>query len=109
MWMANITIWSLFGDDLRLFATDADADLGFLVLVWVCLASFAIELALSVFALEKYAGGFYFWLDSVATLSLLADIPAFMRALGMDPCQGVDSYGSTFDEATRTAGGGWRR
>jgi len=106
MWMANITIWSLFGDDLRLFATDADADLGFLVLVWVCLASFAIELALSVFALEKYAGGFYFWLDSVATLSLLADIPAFMRALGMDPCQGVDSYGSTFDEATRTAGAG---
>jgi class 3 adenylate cyclase len=74
--------------------------------VWVCLVSFAVELALSIFALENYAGGFYFWLDSVATLSLLADIPAFMRALGMDPCRGVDSYGSSFDEATQTVGTG---
>jgi len=98
MWMANVTVWSLFGDDLRLLATDANADLGFLAMVYICLTSFAVELAISMWVVEGYAGSFYFWLDIVATLSLLADIPAFMRSVGMDQCQGVDSYGTTFDD-----------
>ena len=89
IWMANITAWALFGDDLRLLTTNANADLGFLVLVYVSLVSFGIELILSVFAVDGFLGSFYFWLDLVATTSLLADIPAFMRAIGMDPCQGV--------------------
>jgi hypothetical protein len=99
MWMANVTVWSLFGDDLRLLMTDADADIGFIVMVWICLVSFGVEVLLSVFAMDDYLGQFYFWLDLVATLSLLADIPAFMRAVGMDPCEGVDSYGTQFDRA----------
>ena len=99
MWMANITVWSLFGDDLRLMMTDADADIGFVIMVWICLVSFGVEVLLSVFAMDDYLGQFYFWLDLVATLSLLADIPAFMKAVGMDPCDGVDSYGTQFDQA----------
>ena len=95
MWMANITVWSLFGDDLRLMMTDADADIGFVIMVWICLVSFGVEVLLSVFAMDDYLGQFYFWLDLVATLSLLADIPAFMKAVGMDPCDGVDSYGTS--------------
>lgn len=71
-------IWSFFGDDLCLFVIDVDVDFGFLVLVWVCLASFAIEFALSVFVLEKYVGGFYFWFDFVVMLSLFVDILVFM-------------------------------
>lgn len=105
MWMANITAWSLFGDDIRLLATDADADVGFLILVYVSFASFALELVASAFAVEKYLWGFYFWLDGVATMSLLADIPAFMRAIGMDPCRGVDSQGSSLDTSANIGGG----
>lgn len=98
MWMANVTVWSLFGDDLRLLATDVSADVGFLVMVYVCLASFALELAMSVLAIDGYAGGFYFWLDFVATSSLFMDIPQIKSALGLDQCQGVDSYGANFDQ-----------
>ena len=104
IWMANITAWALFGDDLRLLTTNANADLGFLVLVYVSLVSFGIELILSVFAVDGFLGSFYFWLDLVATTSLLADIPAFMRAIGMDPCQGVHSNGSNFDSISNGGG-----
>ena len=106
-WMALITVWSLFGDDLRMLATDIDADSGFLVMVYVCLVSFGIELLASVAAVDGYVFGFYFWLDSIATMSLLADIPQFMEVIGMGACEGVDSYGSNFDYAhsSLTVGG----
>ncbi len=58
--MANITVWSLFGDDLRLMMTDADADIGFIIMVWICLVSFGVEVLLSVFAMDDYLGQFYF-------------------------------------------------
>jgi len=97
-WMALITTWSLFGDDIRMLATNIEADPWFLSMVYVCLASFGTELVVSALAYEGYLFGFYFWLDFIATASLLADIPLFLEAVGMNVCVGAtDSYGSNFD------------
>ena len=37
---------------------------------------FLIEMLLQMFAVPGYLGGFFFWLDGIATASLLMDIPA---------------------------------
>jgi len=79
--MLVITIWALFGDDIRLIATYEDADAGFEVMTIICIILFGLELILGCLAKPKYFLGFYFWLDLVATLSLLFDIQAFMDAI----------------------------
>lgn len=38
------------------------------------LAIFLIEIIMSSLAIKGYFFGFYFWLDSIATLSLISDI-----------------------------------
>lgn len=45
--MMIVTVWSLFGDDIRLIHTDTDADTTFAALTWVCLILFGAELILS--------------------------------------------------------------
>jgi len=74
--MTIITIWALFGDDVRLMATYKEDDDIFLVLTIICLIAFSSELFIASVAKKNYFLGFYFFLDVVATLSLLPDIPA---------------------------------
>ena len=44
--MACITIWALFGDDLRLVATTKEADDAFYITFFICFLLFLIELIL---------------------------------------------------------------
>lgn len=78
--MTIITIWALFGDDIRLLATDKDADSGFEVVTIICLICFTIELVCLSLSKPGYSLGFYFWLDFVATASLILDIEAVYNA-----------------------------
>jgi Mn2+/Fe2+ NRAMP family transporter len=71
------------GDDIRLIGFYEQHDGAFVVLVYVCLVLFAAELILASVAKKGYLNGFYFWLDAVATMSLLMDIPPFMEAVGL--------------------------
>ena len=97
--MSTITLWALFSDDIRQAGTYKTADLGFTVVISICFFLFATEILLASFAkgqdylyippnqfrmkgedlmsslIRRFSiGSFYFWLDLVATLSLIFEI-----------------------------------
>jgi hypothetical protein len=76
-----LTIYALFGDNIRLMATDKPEDVIFMVLTIVCMFVFSIEIVLSCVGKDDYWLGFFFWLDSISTLSLILDIPQVAEAL----------------------------
>ena len=69
-----MTVYALFGDDLRLAATTRPSDDGFFAMSSVCLVFFLLELILSSLVKDGYILGFYFWLDVLSTVSLVSDI-----------------------------------
>ena len=72
--MTAITIYALFGDDVRTLAFTKNADDVFYVITIVCMLFFSLEVLISSIAKEGYFLGFYFWLDFIATVSLIFDI-----------------------------------
>jgi class 3 adenylate cyclase len=72
--MTAWTVWALFGDDLRILMTSKPADSFFYVMAILALALFFFELSLNFYARKNWRFGFYFWLDFLATISLLPDI-----------------------------------
>ena len=72
--MGVITIWSLVGEDIRLAYCLREDDLIFQVLTVICLTFFTIEIIAQYIAKADYAWGFFFYLDIVATSSMLLDI-----------------------------------
>jgi hypothetical protein len=81
--MTAVALWSLFGDDARLSIFHKEDDVAFVVVTYACLALFTLEMCALCVAKEGYAFGFYFWLDLVATASLLLDVPDFMEKSGL--------------------------
>lgn len=93
--MIVVTIYVLFGNELRLLAFDKSADTGFEVLSTISLALFIFELVLNVFAKSEmlrsrgstlgvefrgYVRSLFFALDLLAVLSMFPDI----RWIGFD-------------------------
>ncbi len=72
--MTIITIYALFGDDIRLVFFDKRSDNIFNAITCFSMFFFALELIIASLAKEDYFFGFYFWLDLVATVSLLFDV-----------------------------------
>lgn len=72
--MTLLTIYALFGDDLRLLATSKADDPIFFSLSIICLFAFTLEIGLGSYVKEGYWLGFFFWLDVIATVSLIPDI-----------------------------------
>ena len=92
------TIWALFSDDIRLVGTDKNADVGFDAVISIIFFWFIIEIFLTSFARNDYLvlpdtwhrkvnedlddsilrriniGSFYYWLDWIATLSLILNV-----------------------------------
>lgn len=69
-----LALYALFADDVRMLAFDHEADLSFDALTLICMNCFLLELALSVYAKPGYLWSYYFWLDLMATISLIPDI-----------------------------------
>jgi len=72
--MTIITVYALFGDDIRLLTTNKSADNTFYALTFTSMMAFLLELIVASICKEGYFMGFYFWLDFVATISLITDI-----------------------------------
>lgn len=72
--MTIVTIYALFADDFRLLLSPKSGDEVFWSLTVSAMFFFLLELVLASFAQKDYFLGFYFWLDLVATVSLLTDI-----------------------------------
>ena len=72
--MSVATVYALFGDDIKTLGFPKSDDDVFSSLVVICLFLFTLELVLSFLTKDGYKWSFYFWLDLVATLSLVPDI-----------------------------------
>jgi hypothetical protein len=72
--MTFITIYALLVDDIRIMTCPKEADVYFWGITSFVLISFLIELLMSSLAIDGYMFGFYFWLDFIATISLVSDI-----------------------------------
>jgi hypothetical protein len=69
-----LTIFALFGDDLRLCVFDISADGAFVVVSAIIFFVFFVELALTTYANIGFAFSFFFWLDFIAWLSMVTDV-----------------------------------
>lgn len=72
--MLVVTVYALFGDDIRLSLFSLPADNGFFTLASICLVLFSFEFFASCYAKPGYILSFYFLLDLIATFSVLPDI-----------------------------------
>ncbi|OQR86841.1 Voltage-gated Ion Channel (VIC) Superfamily, partial [Achlya hypogyna] len=82
--MSFVTIYCLFGDDFRAAFCRKSADNGFFVVAFICLLLFLFEFAVSCRCKPGYVFSFYFYLDIVATLSLIPDIGFIWSPLSND-------------------------
>ena len=72
--MALLTVYALFGDDLRLLLTTIESDQGFYAASAICLGFFLLELLLASISKPGYWLSFYFYLDFIACASMISDI-----------------------------------
>ena len=72
--MTMVTLYALFMDDIRVLSCPVSADEILWGVTTGAFALFIIELVLSSLAIDGYLLGFYFWLDLIATVSLISDI-----------------------------------
>ena len=73
-----MTIFALFGDDFRLAFFTKEVDFTFYNLTLICLIGFTIEISLNCLCQSNYFNSFYFYLDVISTISLIADIKYIM-------------------------------
>ena len=73
--MTGLTIYALFGDDLRLLLFKKRSDTTFDIFTSIAMLAFIVEIVISsVVKKEEYLFSFYFWLDVISTVSLIFDI-----------------------------------
>ena len=101
--MSILTIWALFSDDLRVASAKKDADVAFTAIISIAFFMFFLEIVLASYckgqeyfyipeqvnlpgesnwqAFQRRAafGSFYFWLDCIATVSLIFEINWIIR------------------------------
>lgn len=92
--MMTLTLFVLFATDIAQLNGPKNADDGIIVLYSIALFFFIAEFFIASwvqstihsfwpFKYEGYIFGFYFWLDAVATFSLLPDIPWIADKIGL--------------------------
>lgn len=72
---------TLFQDDIRLIATEKPADIYFHSALMISFILFAMEVFFGSIVLEDFKYSFFFYLDIIATLSLVNDIPWLLNPL----------------------------
>lgn len=109
LFFAIITLWVLFSDDLRYasFPPSADEVMGWLSVA--CMVAFCCEIIMYSFGSRDYVGSFFFWLDLLATASMILDVPAVEDAI-FDAISGDSDAleSAALTRATRTSRMGTR-
>eukprot|EP00446_Apocalathium_sp_SHHI-4_P031791 CAMPEP_0177246774 /NCGR_PEP_ID=MMETSP0367-20130122/51196_1 /TAXON_ID=447022 ORGANISM="Scrippsiella hangoei-like, Strain SHHI-4" /NCGR_SAMPLE_ID=MMETSP0367 /ASSEMBLY_ACC=CAM_ASM_000362 /LENGTH=948 /DNA_ID=CAMNT_0018698831 /DNA_START=55 /DNA_END=2901 /DNA_ORIENTATION=- len=107
-----LTIYALFGDDMRLGCTAKTADLVFDCITIISMSIFSLEIVVFTIGRSGYVFGFFFWLDLLSTLTLLLDITTIAEDLFGDSISNLStdnsggsrgSGGSNSAEAGRAA------
>jgi hypothetical protein len=72
--MTTVTLFALFGDDFRVWFIGSFIDPYFYAILIVCFVLYAAEILVNSCVVDDFKYSFFFWLDIVATLSLIVDI-----------------------------------
>lgn len=72
--MSSITVYVLFADDMRMLLASVHEDDGFFAMACLCMGVFVLEILLSLYVKPDYRWSYYFYLDLIATVSLITDI-----------------------------------
>jgi hypothetical protein len=98
------TVFSLYGDDMRAGYFFKNSDFYFYAAFLACLIIFAWELTMQCIVVEGYKGSFFFWLDVIATGSLILDIPWLTDRLVAIYSSGMSSNNATYGDVIARAG-----
>ena len=79
--MSLVTIFALVGDDVRLWATSQEADVYFFIGLQISFVLFTLEVLAGSVVIDGFKYSFFFYLDIVATLSIISDIPWMLDML----------------------------
>jgi hypothetical protein len=83
--MTFLTIIALFSSDIQQAWLPSSVDFSFDVLQTIMLFFFTLEIVMTCLAKRRYINSFFFWLDIVATVSLIQDISfLFNLMLGLN-------------------------
>ena len=72
--MTIVTLFALVGDDIRLWLTDKSADPYFFTALITSFFLFLSEILINTVVTDEFKYSFFFWLDIIATFSLIIDI-----------------------------------
>eukprot|EP00418_Pyrodinium_bahamense_P043284 CAMPEP_0179199838 /NCGR_PEP_ID=MMETSP0796-20121207/99431_1 /TAXON_ID=73915 /ORGANISM="Pyrodinium bahamense, Strain pbaha01" /LENGTH=919 /DNA_ID=CAMNT_0020904351 /DNA_START=1 /DNA_END=2760 /DNA_ORIENTATION=- len=97
-----LTLYALFGDDMRLVFTAKPSDTIFDCITVAGMILFALEIFACSLGKAGYLMGFFFWLDLASTVTLVLDITPVAEQLLGDSVSNADSPTST---SGRSAGG----
>ena len=100
-----LTIYSLFGDDIRTVGFYKKDDLAFDGINIALMVIFGLEIVLSSLAIENYFMSFFFFLDFISSFSLLFDISIFNEIIYLSSYTNNYTYSkmATQSKATRAA------
>lgn len=90
--MTVITLYALFSEDIVLMTTSVDFDPYFFSGLVISFILFLLELLLQSCVVDDFKYSFFFWLDFVATFSLVIDIPWFVDAIKLSMDQDQSPY-----------------
>ena len=96
-----LTLYALFGDDIRVTSFTAPDDYKFDIINIICLSSFFVEFVVSSICKQGYLFSFFFFLDFISTFSILLDIQMFTNAIGLT--SGKASKSSSIARAGRAS------
>lgn len=106
----SLIVFSLFGDDFNTLGFSKSADNYFSSLFVVCLAYFSVELTILFVLKIGYRWSFYFWLDFIATVSLITDITWIWESIigvstsnGGSNSKNLQNAGSASRASTKTS------
>jgi hypothetical protein len=93
IYMTFLTLIALFSNDIQVAWLSSYVDNAFDILQTILLFFFTLEIVLTSLIYFEYIGSFFFWLDVVATLSLIQDISFIFNPIlnAGDTSTGVDN------------------
>ena len=74
LFIVIVTLYALFADDIKIAAFEKKNDEAFNYITSIVFGVFILEIIINSIVQRNYFLGFYFWLDILATVSLITDI-----------------------------------
>ena len=100
--MTVVTVYILFADDVRTAVFGVETDEYFFAVATGCYALFVLDMCLACYSRPAYRLSFYFYLDLLASLSLITDIGWIWSLITPSPSIYLQKVGKVSRTGTQT-------